>query len=68
MFVFHRPQRFRSYPGGNFSDTGGHHVVFAHDEEHPSAGAERVNDFDTYPYGDDHLVRLTLMPDLKGVL
>ena len=22
----------------------------------------------TYPYGDDHLVRLTLMPDLKGVL
>jgi len=21
-----------------------------------------------YPYGDDHLVRLTLMPDLKGVL
>ncbi len=22
MFVFHRPQRFRSYPGGNFSDTG----------------------------------------------
>jgi hypothetical protein len=23
MSVFHRPQRFRSYPGGNFSDTGG---------------------------------------------
>jgi hypothetical protein len=23
MSVFHRPLRFRSYPGGNFSDTGG---------------------------------------------